>query len=244
MWFGLPTHLAHPLKDERAVAVHALGPPLQGCGENRGEPSRLLAAHISGGGSVVIPRRRLGAINPGTPLHHVEVNLQNPLLAEDEFGHRHQGGFGTLAKDRSPGSKEEVFYELLRNGGRSAGTTSIEIVFGSDLDFVPVEPMVLVEARVLSGDYGVLEAGGDLAERNEFVSFAIRLSMNPGLHAALNMDRRGWRVDPPPEQKDERGKRPDKGDAKAKPSGNRSEGNAPDQGFEGWIWPCLHTSGY
>jgi len=31
-----------------------------------------------------------------------------------------------------------------------------QIVFGSDLDLVPIEPVVLVEARVLCGDYSVL----------------------------------------------------------------------------------------
>jgi hypothetical protein len=34
--------------------------------------------------------------------------------------------------------------------------------------------MVLVEVRVLCGDYGVLEIGRDLAERNEFVAFRDR----------------------------------------------------------------------
>jgi hypothetical protein len=39
--------------------------------------------------------------------------------------------------------------------------------------------MVLVEARVLCGDYGVLEISRNLVERNEFVTFAIRRVVNP-----------------------------------------------------------------
>jgi hypothetical protein len=49
--------------------------------------------------------------------------------------------------------------------------------------------MVLVEVRVLCGDYSVLEIGRDLAERNEFVVFVIRSVVNPGLQPALDMHR-------------------------------------------------------
>lgn len=41
--------------------------------------------------------------------------------------------------------------------------------------------MVLVEPRVLCGDYRVLEIGRDLTEWNEFVAFVIRFVVNPGL---------------------------------------------------------------
>src|SRR5208282_1680110 len=37
----LPIHLAHSLKDARAVVVHALGPSLQGSRQDCGEPCRL-----------------------------------------------------------------------------------------------------------------------------------------------------------------------------------------------------------
>jgi hypothetical protein len=73
---------------------------------------------------------------------------------------------------------------LLRNSGSSASATAFQIVFGSDLDLVPIEPMVLVEARVLRRDYSVLEIGRDLAERNEFVVFVIPKS---GAFAALKV---------------------------------------------------------
>ena len=56
--------------------------------------------------------------------------------------------------------------------------------------------MVLVEVRVFSGYYSVLEIGRDLAERNEFVAFAIGRVVNPGLKTALDVNRGcGW-VDP------------------------------------------------
>jgi hypothetical protein len=48
---------------------------------------------------------------------------------------------------------------LLCNGGSTARAIAFQIVFCSDLDRVPIESMVLVEVRVLCGDYSVLEIG-------------------------------------------------------------------------------------
>jgi len=78
---------------------------------------------------------------------------------------------------------------LLRKAGSSASASAFQTVFGSDFDLVPVEPMVLVEARVLCCDYSVLEIGRDLAEWNEFVAFVIRSVVNLGLEAALDVHR-------------------------------------------------------
>src|SRR6516162_8257682 len=83
--------------------------------------------------------------------------------------------------------------------------------------------MVLVEVRVLCGDYSVLEIGRDLAERNEFVAFAIRRVVNPGLQAALDVHRGCRWVDPPGGHKGQRGKRPKKYHADDKPSNKGAE---------------------
>ena len=76
---------------------------------------------------------------------------------------------------------------MLRNGGSSASAIAFQIVFGSDLDLVPIEPMVLVEARVLRGDNSVLQIGRNLAERNESVAFMMRSVVNPGLQPPLDV---------------------------------------------------------
>ena len=55
----LPIHLVHPLKDEHAVVIHALGPSLEGSWQNRGEPCRLFPADTPSRGSVVVTTRRL-----------------------------------------------------------------------------------------------------------------------------------------------------------------------------------------
>jgi hypothetical protein len=120
---------------------------------------------------------------------------------------------------------------LLRNGGSSASAIAFQIVFGSDLDLVPIESIVLVEVRVLRGDYSVLEIGRDLAERDEFVAFAIRLMVNPGLQAALEVHHGCRWVDPPGGQKDQRGKRPEKDHADDKPSNKGSEEALPKRGL-------------
>src|SRR6202021_2493386 len=55
-----PTHLAHPLKDERAVLVHALGPSLQRSRQDRSEPRRLSRTNSATGTSVnSAPLRRI-----------------------------------------------------------------------------------------------------------------------------------------------------------------------------------------
>src|SRR5208282_1734357 len=102
----LPTHLAHPLENELAVVIHALGTSLQGSRQNRGKPCRLLPANIPGRGSIVVTTRRLCTINTRAPFDHVEVDLQNAPLAEDEFGHRYQCELRALTQERAARSEE------------------------------------------------------------------------------------------------------------------------------------------
>ena len=82
--------------------------------------------------------RRLCTINTWAPFDHVEVKLQNALLAENEFSHRNQRDLRALAKERSARTEEQVFYELLREGGTSANATAFHIFFGRELDRVPM----------------------------------------------------------------------------------------------------------
>ena len=170
----LPSQLAHTVKDDRAIAIHPLGPSLQGSRQDGRQPRRLLPADIPGCAFVVVTTRRLRAINTWAPLHHVEVDLENAPFAEDEFGDRYQRDLCAFAEDRAARSEEQVFDELLRNGRSSASAIALQILLGRDLDFMPIEAMVLVEVRVLCGDDSVLEIGRDLVEGNELVAFAIR----------------------------------------------------------------------
>ena len=139
---------------------------------------------------------RFCAVDAGTPFDHVEVKLKNAAFAEDEFGDRDEAELRAFAKERAAGSEEQVFYELLGDGGGSASALAFEILLGGDFDFVPIESVVLVEAGVLGGDDGVLEIGRDLGERNKFVALAIGVVVNPGLKAALDVHGGGGRVDP------------------------------------------------
>ena len=82
------------------------------------------------------------------------------------------------------------------------------VFFGGELDGVPVEAVVLVEAPVLGGDHGVLKIGRDFAEGNELVAQAVGLVVDPGLDAALDVDCGGGRVDPLERYERERGHQP------------------------------------
>lgn len=200
--------MAHPHKDERAVTIHAIGPPLEGSRQNRSEPSRLFAIDIPGRDSVIRAACRVRTINTRTPFDHVEVELQNALLAEDQFGDRYQSELRALAEYGAARSEKEIFYQLLRDGGSAAHAAAFHILVGGNLDLMPVKPMVLVKARVLSGDDGVLKIGPDLVERDEVVPFAIGFVVPPGLQPAFDMHSSGWRVDPAGGQKQEREEQP------------------------------------
>jgi hypothetical protein len=104
--------------------------------------------------------------------------------------------------------------------------------------------MVLVEVRVLGGDYSVLKIGRDLAERNEFVAFAIRRVVNPGLQAALDVYRGCRRVDPSGGHKDQRGKRPNKHHTDHKPSNKGSEKTLAKRGLGVCVSLFSHISEY
>src|SRR5215469_3962714 len=140
------------------------------------------------------------------PFDNVEVYLQNAPFPEDEFGHGYQRSLRALAGERASRSEEKIFHELLRYGGGSAGALAFHVLLGSDLDLVPIESIVLVEVRILCGDHSVLEIRRDLAQRNEFVAFAIWRVLNPGLQSAFHMDRGCRRGDPPHCHKSQRGK--------------------------------------
>jgi hypothetical protein len=88
------------------------------------------------------------------------------------------------------------------------------------LDLVPIEAMVLVEARVFRGDDSVLKIGRDLTERNKFVAFAVRRVVSPSLQATLDVHCSGRWIDPPGSQKEEHGEQPERRHADDKPSKN------------------------
>src|SRR5450755_4548774 len=105
----LPIHLAHPLKDEHAVVIHALGPSLQGSRQNRGEPCRLFPSDTPSRGSVVVTTRRLCTINTRAPFNHVEIDLQNAPLAEDESATGTSVNSAPLRRTERPVPKNRFF---------------------------------------------------------------------------------------------------------------------------------------
>lgn len=222
--------------------IHVIGPSLHGQRQNCGELGRLLPVDTPGRGSVIVTARRLRTINTRAPFDHVEIEFQNALLAEDQFGHGDKRELGALAEDGAAGSEEQVFYQLLREGGPTANAAAFHIVSSSNLHRVPIESMMLVEARVFRGDDSMLEIGRDLAQRNEFVMFVIGRVVNPCLHAALQVHRGSRWVDPPGSYKDQHGKRPKKRHSDEKPSNEGSESAFPMGVFEECVWVFSHTS--
>ena len=222
--------MAHAFEDECAIAGHALGAALERSGEDGGELGALLAADAARRDSVVVLGGRLHAIDAGTPFDHVEIELENALLAEDEFGDGDECGLRALAEDGAAGSEEEVLDELLRDGRATADASAFHVFVGSKFHGLPIEAMVLVEARVLGGDDGVLEVGRDLAQWNELVVLVVGLAVNEGLEAALDVDSGGGRVDESGGDESERGGEPGGDEAEAD-----GEKDGADEGLGGTL---------
>jgi len=245
----LPADLGHAVEDEGAVVMHVIGAALQRQGQNGGELSGLLAVDAAGRGAVVEAAGGLRAVDAGAKFDDVEVELENAPFAEDQFGDRDEGDLRAFAEERASGAEEQVFDELLGNGGASANAATLHVVFGGNLYRVPIESMMLVEAGIFRGDDGVLQIARNLVERNEFVALAIGSAVHPGLHAALQVHGGGGRVDPAKSHQSERGKGPKKGEGEEQPAkegakkaslgrrrGGRGEGG-------GLVWRLGHISG-
>ena len=69
-----------------------------------------------------------------------------------------------LRKIERPVPKNRFFTSCCVIVEASAHAAAVHIPFGVDFDRLPIEPMVLVEARVLRRDHGMLKIGRDLVE--------------------------------------------------------------------------------
>lgn len=189
----------------------------------------------------------LGTVDAGAPFDNVDVELEDALLAEHKLGDGNQRRLRALAEDGSAGSEKEIFDELLGEGRASADAAAFLIIFGGNFDGVPVEAVMLIEATVLGGDDGVLEIGRDLAEGDELVTRVVGLAVNPGLHAALDVDDGGGRIDPAEGDEGEGGEGPEYGEGEeeaAEPGADGGSATDVARRFRGGRgWAFRHTSG-
>jgi hypothetical protein len=226
-----PAHLAHALLNEIAVAVHARGATAEGGRKNCGEPRGVVTVEAPGRRFEVKVGGCVGAVDAGSPFDDVEIELKNALLAENEFGDWNENELGAFAQDGAARSEEEVFDELLSDGRGTATAGTFEVVFGGDLDLVPIEAMVLVEAGVLGGNDGVLEFGRDLLEWNEAVALVIRTAVDECLKAALRLNGGCGRVDPAKGDEGEGGEGPGERESDYDSKQERSQPNGSEAGF-------------
>ena len=224
--------------------VHAVGAALEGRGEDGGEAGGAFAVHIARGSFVVVVRRGFGAIDAGAPFDDVEVELEDAALAENDFGDGDEREFEDLADDRAARPEEKIFHELLRDGGAPAKAAgALHVVLGGDFHGLPIEAVMLVEARVFGGDDGVLEIGRDLAERDEVVALAVGRGAKPGFDAAFRLDGGGGRVDPFGGDEGERGETPEKRGGDEEPLEDRAEKVFAARGNGDCVGDFVHDSG-
>lgn len=154
----------------------------------------------------------IGAVYAGSPFDDIEIELENALFAKHEFGDWDQSKFSAFAKIGAARSEEQVFDKLLRDGGCAAAARALEVIFGGDLNLVPVEAVVLIEACVFSGDDGVLEFRGDLRDGKKSVPLVIWNAVEQGLNPALCLNCCGGWVDPAQGDEGEGGEGPAEGE--------------------------------
>ncbi len=184
------------------------------------------------------------AVDARSPFDHIEIQLEDAALAEDEFSDGDERGFSGLAENGAAGSEEEVLDELLREGGCAAKAVAFHVLVGGDLDLVPIEAVVLVEACIFSGDYGVLKVWRYLAEGDELVARVVGLVVDEGLEAALDVDGRGGRVDKAGGNEREHRKEPAAHDGDDEPAEERAEESLVGGFLRAAVKPGDHISGY
>ena len=117
------------------------------------------------------------------PFDVVEIDLQNPLLAEELLQQHRQQQFLALARQVALAREKQVLGELLRDRRAAADLDRAQLgvgiffeslgreFFGLGIalpglvDGVPIDPVVVDEAVVFRGDDGTLERVGDLGIR-------------------------------------------------------------------------------
>ena len=76
-----------------------------------------------------------------------------------------------LAQVRTARPEEQVFHELLGDGGLHATAAAfLQVVLHRGPHLVPVEAVVLVEPRILGGNYRVLQIGPNRSSLTKTVS--------------------------------------------------------------------------
>ena len=73
------------------------------------------------------------AVQPGTPLDHVQVDLEDPVLSESGLQEEREDQLLELAREALLTAQEQVLGELLGDGGRAAHGAALSHVGGEGL---------------------------------------------------------------------------------------------------------------
>src|SRR5690606_38156297 len=110
---------AEPFEDEPLAPRHAPRAVLRVGGERvrqrRGEGGGLVQREAGRGAAEVVPGGRLRTEDSGTPLGHVEVELEDAVLGEEALEAARDDELLRLAQERPLRREVEVLGELLRD---------------------------------------------------------------------------------------------------------------------------------
>ena len=111
-------------------------------------------------------RRLLDAIGAGAEIDPVQIHLQDLRLGEFVLQPQRQQHLLQLARDRALLRQEQVFRQLLRDGGGALRHPHVQdIRHQRARDAVRIDAVMLVEAPVLDGDEGARHVRRQVLER-------------------------------------------------------------------------------
>ena len=93
----------------------------------------MVKGQIAGAPVEIGPGRRLGTEDPRAPLHHVQVDLEDPLLGEEELQTFCYHRFIQLPNKRAVRSEVKVFGQLLGESTSSLNLASVRPQVGQRL---------------------------------------------------------------------------------------------------------------
>jgi hypothetical protein len=133
----------------------------------------------------MVSGRRLDAVDARPPLDVVDVELEDALLAEDDFGRNGERQVVELSHRVPAGAAEEVLYQLLRDRRRAARYLTIEDLRARSAHLLEVEAPVFPEAAVLGSEDGVRDVARESLVRDVPLLGAILASRHHRLDSPL-----------------------------------------------------------
>ena len=170
----------------------------------------------------VAARDGLNAVDAVAGLGHVEVHLEDTLLAPNVLDEDGEVNFEALAQPTVAVPQKDVLGRLLTDGaGAALPLAALRLVDGLT-DGLEVESVVLQEILVLAGDYSLAGVVAYLVERDPLVVETRQVAVHNVTHGAREHQRREVDRHPTPQHHSEQCAHKEKDDRVAQPQADEN----------------------